>query len=311
MKQSDNVTIKIVFYFLILLFVYNCKARTVKGNSDDQKKKPAHQMQLTPEVFIPELPHELSENSGLLVYDNLFWTFNDSGGLNVVYGLNAAGEIVKHVEITDAENRDWEDIAQDDDFIYIGDFGNNNGVRKDLVVYKIKKADIGTEPVNEVKAKKVEFKFADQKKYRFLPQSSAFDCEALAERNGNLYIFTKDWKNETTTVYHLPKSEGNYALQPIDSFQVNALITGADFSPDQTKLALVGYHDFKPLLRIFSGVTNEKVFGEKSIFIAMDSIAGAQTEGICFLSNDTLLISCESTFQFGAQVFRVDLNKLR
>lgn len=310
MKQSYNVTIPIVFSLLVLLVLYNCKTDTVKGNSDSNMEEPAMHVQLKPDVFIPQLPYELSENSGMLVYSNLFWTFNDSGGRNVIYGFNAAGEIVKQVRIVNAENRDWEDIAQDDNSIYIGDFGNNNGVRKDLVVYKIEKADIEIGQVDEVSAKKIEFNFADQKSYHSRPQSSSFDCEAMAEYNGKLYVFTKDWENETTTVYNLPKSEGEHALQPLDSFQVEGLITGADFSPDQSKLALVGYHDFKPLLRIFSGITDEKVFGDKSSFIAMDSIAGAQTEGISFLGNDTLLVSCESTMHFPARVFVVDLNKI-
>lgn len=311
MKQPKGQTNKIVISLLVLLLFCNCKPGTEKGDKNPVEDIKSSSLQLNPGDYIPALPRELSENSGLLIYDNLLWTFNDSGGHNMIYGFNSSGEIVKRVKIGNAGNRDWEDIAQDKDYIYIGDFGNNNGTRKDLVVYKIRKNEIGAGTAVEADAERIEFRFANQQDFHSLPHSSAFDCEALAERNGILYIFTKDWKHEATTVYQLPKEEGEHALQPVDSFQVKGLITGADFSPDKSKLALLGYSSFKPLVRLFSGISDENVFGNESTFIAMDSIAGAQTEGICFLNNDTLLVSCESTNQFPEQVFMIDLKNLK
>ena len=310
MKQPKGQTNKIVFSLLVLLLFCNCNTGRVENDNAGNAIR-SSEMQLKPGVYISELPHELSENSGLIFYDNLLWTFNDSGGYNVLYGVNLSGGIVKLIKVNNAENRDWEDIAQDENFIYIGDFGNNNGIRQDLAVYKIRKSEIGEGAAVEVNAEKIEFGFANQQEFPFLPQSSAFDCEALADHDGMLYVFTKDWKNETTTVYHLPKNKGEHALQPIDSFEVEGLVTGADFSPDQSMLALIGYSNYKPLVRLFSNVSAENVFGSERLFIAMDSIAGAQTEGICFKGNNTLLISCESTYEFPAQVFMIDLKTIK
>ena len=210
----------------------------------------------------------------------------------------------------DAKNIDWEDIAQDGKYIYIGDFGNNNGTRKNLKIYQIRKKDIGESAKQKVKSKKIKFSFEDQTDYSFQGRTTSFDCEALIEFNESLYIFTKDWANRFTTVYEIPKDEGEYKIKPIGKFNVNSLITGAVVSPDKTKLALVGYKDYKPILWIFSDFTGNNFWGEQKTHIEMNSIFSAQTEGVCFLGNDSILISCERSSTFQQQVFLIDLNNL-
>ena len=87
------------------------------------------------------LPKKLKEVSGIVYAekDDLFWTLEDKGNANKIYGLNAKnGAIEKTVTIENAINTDWEDITKDAvGNLYIGDFGNNDNVRKDLCIYKI------------------------------------------------------------------------------------------------------------------------------------------------------------------------------
>ncbi len=132
----------------------------------------------------------------------------------------------------------------------------------------------------------------------------------MTELDGNLYIFTKDWTDRTTTVYKIPIKKDEYKIPPIEKFNATGLITGADLSPDQTKLALVGYKNYKPILWLFSDFTPGKFFSEKKTYIEMDSIFDAQTEGVCFLGNDSLLISCERSASFHEQVFLIDLKTI-
>jgi hypothetical protein len=293
---------KVIILFAICLLFVTCKTHIQENENN-------HYIQTTVQIFIPVLPGELRENSGIILYNNLLWTFNDSGGNNVLYGLNFNGKIELKLTIENAINIDWEDITQDEQFIYIGDFGNNNGVRQDLAVYRIDKKEITTDFVQSVQAEKVQFVFSNQQNFDFSPLNTAFDCEAIAHLGNELYVFTKNWKNENTVVYKLPKVEGKYVIEPIDSFQVDMLVTGADFSPDFSYLALIGYHNFKPLIWIFNEVNNQQIFGIHQHEIKMDSLDRVQTEGICFLNNNTLLISCESTFDHPAKVFEVSLNE--
>jgi len=66
-------------------------------------------------------------------------------------------------------------------------------------------------------------------------------------------------------------------------------------------------NNFRPLLWIFSEISAEHIFGGTKQYFEFDSLHYAQTEGICFLGNDTLLISCEQSPVFEHQVFLIDL----
>lgn len=296
---------------LVFIFAISCQSQKKKTSiKADIVEKAAAVIKLVPEEFISSLPAKLAENSGIIIFDNLIWTFNDSGGKNILYGFNFKGEIEKEIEIKDAPNRDWEDIAQDKKHIYIGDFGNNSGMRKDQTIYKIKKKDISKKSKQKIKSKKIKFNYGNQTNFSYQGQQTAFDCEALVEFNDSLYIFTKDWSDRTTTLYKMPDKKGEYKINPVAQFNVEGLITGADISPDKSKLALAGYKDYKPILWIFSDFKSNNFFEGNRMHFEMDSIFNAQTEGVCFLGNDSLLISCEQTSSFKHQIFLIDLTSV-
>ena len=289
---------------LILLFLFFSCSYSGKSPKDSDY------IILSRQLFIPELDNELNEISGLLHYDGLFWGFNDSGGKNHLYGFTKEGKITKEIEIEDAKNRDWESIAQDESNIFIGDFGNNMGGRGNLRIYKIDKKDIKKKAKQKVKSKKISFKYADQDRYGFFDKTTPFDCEAMIEFRDHLYIFTKNWQDRTTTVYRIPTKKGEYKIHPIDTFDVKGLITGADMSADDSQLALVGYENYKSFIWLFSDFPEDNFFdGEKQLF-KLNDLANAQTEGICFYGNDTVLVSCERTHAFDQQVFLFDLTQV-
>lgn len=291
----------------IIIIILCCKNVDKPDKLNHSLPKNTVNLKINPKSFIPNLNAELSENSGLIFYDNLLWTINDSGGKNKIYAFDFSGKIKKEIEIEGAKNIDWEEIAQDKKHIYIGDFGNNNNTRKNLRIYQIKKKDINNKAKQKVEKSDIEFNYGDQKDFDFQFQNGAYDCEAMVEFNDFLYIFTKNWSKRTTTVYKIEDKKGHYKSHPLDSMNVTGLITGADISPDKSKLALIGYKNFKPILWLFSGITPENIFGKTKTFIEMDSILNAQTEGICFINNDSLLISCEQNAAYNSQVFLFDL----
>ncbi|MFV0265696.1 MAG: hypothetical protein ACK5HT_01020 [Draconibacterium sp.] len=135
---------RILLHLLILFLIFSNKgfAQGSEGTKTDISFVTA-----TAKVqpFIPELPKSLMEMSGLLVYRDLFWGFNDSGGKNVLYACDKGGGLVMEVEIENSGNEDWESMTQDEEHIYIGDFGNNRGDRQNLPVqsgkYKLQSGD--------------------------------------------------------------------------------------------------------------------------------------------------------------------------
>ena len=300
---------KNLFILSVLIFI-SCDFGRKESNTKTHLPENIDHVIYNPTSLIRKIPNRLNENSGIILYDDLIWTFNDSGGSNKLYAFNFSGQLEKEVEIEDAKNRDWEDITHDKKHIYVGDFGNNNGTRDDQVIYKIKKKNIDKDEEQSVKSSQIKFDYANQESFKFRGSLTAFDCEAMINFNDALYIFTKDRSDNTTTVYKIPEKKGEYLIHPIEKFDVNGLVTGADISPDKSKLALLGYKNYRSFAWLFSGFEGDDFFGGEKVFIEMDKMINVQTEGICFMGNDSLLISCERSSSYLQQVFLLDLNEI-
>jgi hypothetical protein len=278
---------------------YNSSA-TVNNGSCTYNTTNASYTVLTP------LSATVNETSGLIFWRSCFWTHNDSGGANAIYAIDSiTGSILQTVTITNATNVDWEDIAQDDSYIYIGDFGNNvNGNRTNLRIYKIAKADINTNPTVSVTATIINYSYSDQTNFAATGSNNTdFDCEAFFVKDDSLYLFSKNWINFQTRLYRLPKTAGTYSAAYLQSFNVNGLITGADYIASCNRVVLVGYN------RVVNGATfiwNLFDFSGANFFngnkrrIETDVInTTGQVEGISFIDGNTAYVSRENNVTFG------------
>jgi len=264
--------------------------------------------------FNANLDTKLNETSGLLWWNNQVWTHNDSGGEPALFAVDAAtGKITKKVTVSNATNIDWEDIAQDNTYIYIGDIGNNaNGNRRDLKIYKVRKSDVSTKAT--VKASIINFSYDDQT--NFTPTGSNntnFDCEALIAYGDSLFLFSKDWIDNKTRLYKLPKKPGTYKAANIGELNVQGLITGADIIAAKKVIVLTGYNavvtPFIYLLYDFTGnhffAANKRKAGISQSFL--------QAEGICAISNTDFYMSNErlqTLFTTKAKLQTLNLEKL-
>lgn len=137
------------------------------------------------------LDSELKEISGLeIIHDSILVAINDGGNSAHLYLLNHNGKITKRVWVKNATNIDWEDIASDDQYIYIADIGNNLNNRKDLCIYRIKIEEIlNSESVN---ADKMHISYRDQAAFPPADSLRNFDSECLIFAYGDLWIFSKN-----------------------------------------------------------------------------------------------------------------------
>ena len=142
-----------------------------------------------------------------------------------------------------ATNVDWEDLARDDNYLYIGDIGNNQNKRKDLCVYKVKISDVLSK--KEVVAQKISFYYSDQKEFPPQKRQLNFDAEGMIVYKESVYIFTKNSTDPWTgisTVYTLPNQRGSYKARKHSELYVGEqgwwqdAITGADIFNDQLYL---------------------------------------------------------------------------
>jgi hypothetical protein len=138
-----------------------------------------------------KLPSELSEVSGLeKISDSLLIAINDGGNEPILFFLDRRGTITRKVRVSNASNIDWEALAIDEKYVYIGDFGNNMNERKDLCIYRVNRQDIAT--LNEVKAEKMSISYKEQTEFPPKDHERYFDAEAMTYFEGQLWIFTKN-----------------------------------------------------------------------------------------------------------------------
>ena len=245
-----------------------------------------------------KLNMQLNETSGLLFFSKWVITHNDSGGQPELYTINTAtGAITKTISITNATNKDWEDIAQDDKYIYIGDFGNNaSGNRTDLKIYRVKKSEVKNKTT--AAASVINFSYADQ--IDFSPKNSNstnYDCEALIAYGDSLFLFSKDWLDNKTRLYKLPKTPGSFIAKSIGQLNVQGLITGAEIITNKRMIVLTGYSPtLKPFVYLLYDFTGNRFFAanKRKIELQQDFL---QMEGVCSKTDTQFYISNERSQQ--------------
>jgi hypothetical protein len=238
----------------------------------------------------------LNETSGIIWWNGKIWTHQDSGNPLEIYAVDTTtGNIDRTVTVTNATtlNMDWEDIAQDDDYIYIGDFGNNaSGNRTNLKIYKIAKADVLAG--DNVTAEIINFSYADQTDFTATSANNTdFDCEALISYGNSLFLFSKNWVNHKTKLYELPKTAGTYIATNNGELDVQGLITGADVLADRRTIVLVGYSTtLAPFIYLLYDFSANSFFGANKRKVALN--AGIrQVEGVAIVKPDHFFISNE------------------
>lgn len=259
--------------------------------------------------LVVKLPKKLKEVSGITTVkgSNLLWMHNDSGNKNELYGVTSGGEIERIVKVK-AKNHDWEDATSDaDGNLYIGDFGNNDNTRRNLVILKINNQDLQAE--NTVEVEKIKFSYPDQHKFPPKKKQLFFDAESFFFSNGNFYVFTKSRVKKyygKTRLYKIPAKKGNHVAEFISEFNtsndLSCWTTSADISPDGKKIALLNLNR----VLVFSDFQSDDFL--KGKLTEYDLGFTSQKEGITFKGNSTLLITDEKANGKGGKLYQLNLN---
>jgi hypothetical protein len=188
----------------------------------------------------------LTESSGIAASrrnPGLYWTQNDSGNPPEIFLIDRAGRDLGVWTVDGAANVDWEDIAVGpDQTIYIGDIGDNQRSRQEVVVYRVPEPVAKAGGGATAKATALHFRYPD----------GPHDAEALLvqPRTGDIYIVTKAKEGDLDTlVFKAPatgsgilKRVGKLDLPPeFDLAAVTGRITGGSISPDGKRVVLCDY----------------------------------------------------------------------
>ena len=251
----------------------------------------------------------LSEISGIdFLNDSTIVAINDGGNEPLIYLLDLKGKVQSVVKVENAQNRDWEDVTVDDEYLYIGDIGNNVNNRRDLVIYKVKIADIIAKKT--VKAEKINFNYAEQTAFPPDKGDKHFDAEALALCNDTLYLFTKDRSRPSTGtafVYKIPTTPGDYTVSKFSEVYIGKggilidALTAADFVDGEFFLMTYNRVEIKKLVK-------GKFVGEETINFKTYS----QKEALVVKTKMEIYVADEKQIMLGGpRMYRIEVNDLR
>ena len=238
------------------------------------------------------LPKIINETSGLEFYNNNFITHNDSGGEPSLYVFNEDGEIIETIELNknpdfEIENNDWEDITNDNEYLFVADTGNNFGNRDNLNIIRVSK---GTDfMVDGI----IEISYSDQESFFPRPKHK-YDAEAIIVIEDKIALFSKDRENLNTDLYLVNKNmNGSQILTSEVSYDVDTLITGGDFDEDRNLLALVSYNsNGNQYLLLFENFELNNL--ENNTFIKFKiPLEQAQIEAVKIIDEKTFWVTSE------------------
>jgi len=200
----------------------------------------------------------INESSGLAPscrIPDLFWTLNDSGGPTTVYALNSQGQTIAEIDVTNAKNIDWEDLASGPNTeaqptLFIADIGDNAKARPSIQIYEI--PDPKFIPVSKPQ------KIAPSRTWNLRYPDGPANAETLLAhpQTGRLFILTKTLLG-TATLYSVPATHQPDTVQVLEKITTlhfpllhkpgkrpidNLMTTGGSLSTDATRLVIATYN---------------------------------------------------------------------
>ncbi|HET8621402.1 MAG TPA: hypothetical protein VFM27_20690 [Acidimicrobiales bacterium] len=192
----------------------------------------------------------LVEASGLVASraePGLLWAHNDSGGAPEVFAIGEDGSDRGRWSVAGASARDWEDMAAgpgpadgDPGVLYLGDIGDNNAQREEVVVYRVAEPRVpaGAAGGDLAGAAALTLTYADGPR----------DAEALLADplTADLFVVTKQWGGGPAGVYRIPAGVDPGTTTRMERAadvggSDGRLITGGDVSPDGSVVGLRTY----------------------------------------------------------------------
>jgi hypothetical protein len=201
-----------------------------------------------------------------------------------LYAVDAKGKVLAKMDVTGAENVDWEDLASGPDAygrpaLYIADTGNNGGARDNLKIYRIREPKLGGEKKSATETAEV---------FPFSYPDGNHDCEAILvdPMNGQIYLVTKTLKSDCA-VYRFPlplKVNQKVVLQKVGGQKIKSIaqlrmVTGGAVSPDGSRVAIRTYFGAFELQR---GKAFETIFDREPAVIKVPLMS--QAEAITFIN---------------------------
>jgi len=182
-------------------------------------------------TMLPEIP----EASGLAISrrtHGVIWSHNDSGNAEVLFALDAAGNLRGRVRLP-ARARDWEDVSAascgSGECLYIADIGDNGMTRRRVRIYRV--PEPAPTDTNTATPEVFDATYAD----------GPHNAEAMFVIGEDLFIITRD---RVGGLYRSSAARHGSTLsfQRIGQLGLEA-VTDAEASPDQSRIVVRTSHE--------------------------------------------------------------------
>lgn len=256
-KLTDVMILVVTAWTLLVACACQGGSPSKKAKAErNQTNPPSYDVYLPPTKLADLEDQSITESSGLVASrtsPGSYWTHNDAGNAPLIYSFDSKGRSRGVWRVTGATSYDWEDLAAgpgpkpDINYLYIGDIGDNDGTRSEIVIYRIPEPQIpngntvstAEHPAATETAEAIRLRYPDGK----------HDCEALLvhPRTGRIYLVVKE-KSAKPGIYaaDAPAVSGEVVtltrIGEVDmSGHSEAVINGGAISPDGQRAALSDY----------------------------------------------------------------------
>jgi len=226
----------------------------------------------------------LNEASGLAASrknPGVLWAHNDSGDSPRVFALSTQGTHLGAYTLAGAGATDWEDMALGPgpqpgaDYLYLGDIGDNNGLRGSIVVYRV------PEPAVDAGQSPVAIDLAGVESITLQYPDGARDAEVLLvdPLNADLYVISK--RETPSKVYRaaFPQSTSQTVTMALKGTLTWGWAVGGDVSPSGYEVLVKGYTSARLYQRPFGTTLWDALAGDGH---AVPYTAEPQGEAIAF-----------------------------
>jgi hypothetical protein len=231
------------------------------GDADDPL--PPCQTWGTPTVLADIDDNDLDEISGLVAsrsQPGLLWAIEDSGNPADIIAFDEDGEVLARITLEDRDNRDWEDLALGPcpagTCLFVADIGDNAEAAAEVALLRLPEPIVdGSFSALTLPADRLPFTYAEG------PQ----DAEALiVEPDGTPVVMTKRGGGSaaiyrlTGLVVDVPWQASNPSelITARPGGPVTLGVTGADLSPDGSRLLVREYFDLQEFV-VTDGVAGQ------------------------------------------------------
>lgn len=252
---------------------------------------------------IPFANRELKESSGVAVsraQPGVLWSINDSGNDPVLFATDTLGQDRGTFTVAGATNEDWEAIrlapCGTRACLYIGDIGDNEGNRHDIVIYRVpepvapRAAGGRAPPRGTARATALRVRYPD----------GPHDAESLlVTPAGDLLILTKGGK--AIRLYRVPASawgaRGTVIAESLGTVPIVPetaslrLVTDAALAPDGLRVAVRTYREI-----FFLRLTGRRLEPDDPPRACDTFGIQLQGEGVDWLDQHTLVLTSEAAF---------------